>query len=36
VTISKEKLLTREEIEAMEVEEFMKDYNIDLQFRNNI
>jgi hypothetical protein len=26
--------MTREEIEAMEVEEFIKDYNIDLQFKN--
>ncbi|MDD3793568.1 MAG: M23 family metallopeptidase [Candidatus Gracilibacteria bacterium] len=32
--ISKEKLMTREEIEAKEVEEFIKGYNIDLKFQN--
>lgn len=32
--ISKEKLMTREEIEAKEVEEFIKWYNIDLKFQN--
>lgn len=36
VTISKDKLMTREEIEAMEVENFMKDYNIDLKFKNTV
>jgi hypothetical protein len=29
-------LMTREEIEAMEVENFMKDYNIDLKFKNTV
>lgn len=32
--ISKESLMTREEIEAKEVEEFIKWYNIDLKFQN--
>ena len=30
--ISRENILSREEIEAMEVAEFMKDYNLDLKF----
>lgn len=34
VIISKEKLMTREEIEAKEVEDFIKDYNINLSFKN--
>jgi hypothetical protein len=29
-------LMTREEIEAMEIENFMKDYNIDLKFRSAV
>lgn len=33
--ISKDNLMTREEIEAREVEEFIKDYNIDLKFQNS-
>jgi hypothetical protein len=32
--ISREKLLTREEIEKREVDEFIRKYNIELQFVN--
>lgn len=34
IIIEKDKLLTREEIEAIEVEDFMKDYNIELNFKS--
>jgi peptidoglycan hydrolase-like protein with peptidoglycan-binding domain len=33
--ISKQWLLTREEIEAREVKDFLKNYNIDLKFKDN-
>lgn len=34
VKISRDKLMTREELEAKEVNDFLKDYKIDLQFEN--
>jgi hypothetical protein len=32
--ISRKNLLTREEIEAREVKDFLKKYNVDLRLRN--